>query len=219
MHAITKIILYVITSAGAGAGLVYYCNFNAIDSAFAVVQTCMTYFSMSTLIGKIFDKIQFAGGSSKEPSFWGNIWGYIVMVIDNIRSYISPGGKDGGSVDPSTPTPQTEVKEGNTDNSQEGVNNRPNTSLSPRVKLVDMPDKKLLRDLYDWVGEGGSLIQGRWVEKSPTIHERMARGELTVTQSLMAKYKAVKAFADEENLKLDNRRGVRIRIIRRVREI
>jgi hypothetical protein len=45
---------------------------------------------------------------------------------------------DGGSVDPSTPTPQTEVKEGNTDNSQ-GVNNRPNTSLSPLVQLVNIP--------------------------------------------------------------------------------
>jgi hypothetical protein len=59
--------------------------------------------------------------------------------IKGIYTYFTSWGEDGGSVDPSTPTPQTEVKEGNTDNSQEGVNNRPNTSLSPLVQLVNIP--------------------------------------------------------------------------------
>lgn len=124
------ILIFVFTSAG----LVYIISPNTFEPAFAVVQTCTTYFSLSTF----FEKIQFAEGSSK-GSFWGKIWDNTVMVIKKIRSYISFWGKDGGSVDPSTPTPQTEVKEGSTDNSEQEQKSTPNTSLSPLLKAVDIP--------------------------------------------------------------------------------
>lgn len=124
------ILIFVFTSAG----LVYIISPNTFEPAFAVVQTCTTYFSLSTL----FEKIQFPEVSSK-GSFWTKFWDYTVMVIKKIGSYIPFCGKDGGSVDPSTPTPQTEVKEGSTENSEQEENNRPNISLPPLIKGVDIP--------------------------------------------------------------------------------
>ena len=53
--------------------------------------------------------------------------------IKGIYTYFTSWGKDGGSVDPSTPTPQTEVKEGSTDNSEQEQKSTPNTSLSPLI--------------------------------------------------------------------------------------
>lgn len=154
--------------------------------------------------------------------------------IKGIYTFFTSGGTNEGSVDPSTQTPQG----GDTENSEQGQKSTPNTSLSPLLNAVDMPENTpyFLRslfihddnstttnttlqnyisnirftDLFYWEGEGGSLSRGRWVEKSPTFHERVMRGELTVTRPLMVKYNAAKAFADAENLKLANRRVVRI---------
>lgn len=61
-------------------------------------------------------------------------------------------------------------------------------------------------------GEGESLSRGRWVENSPTFAERVMRGELTVTRTLLDNYNPAKHKAEEDNFRVASRRGVRISI-------